>query len=116
MATYAPGSEETRKMWDFPFRLVMTLVLGKDHLIQELKCENTGLSHKTSLGTIMTIICKTWATGKQHSDPECSMSQPNERDERSKIDTFAAFYFFRCYQMYGRYFRLGSPHYWQDIL
>jgi hypothetical protein len=39
-----PGSEETRKMWDFPFRLVMTLVLGKDHLIQELKCENTGLS------------------------------------------------------------------------
>lgn len=36
-------SEETRKMWDFPFRLVMTLVLVKDHLVQELKCENTGV-------------------------------------------------------------------------
>lgn len=36
-------SEATRKMWDFPFRLVMSLVLSKDSLVQELKCENTGI-------------------------------------------------------------------------
>eukprot|EP00124_Ichthyophonus_hoferi_P004937 Ihof_evm1s618 gene=Ihof_evmTU1s618 len=35
-------NEVTRKMWDFPFRLVMSLILTQDSLTQELKATNIG--------------------------------------------------------------------------
>eukprot|EP00123_Amoebidium_parasiticum_P001166 comp12214_c0_seq1/m.6985 comp12214_c0_seq1/g.6985 ORF comp12214_c0_seq1/g.6985 comp12214_c0_seq1/m.6985 type:complete len:293 (-) comp12214_c0_seq1:67-945(-) len=49
-------SETTRKMWNYAFRLVMSLILTKDSLTQELTATNTGTEEFDFTGLLHTYF------------------------------------------------------------